>query len=340
MSRAVLLAAQKDWMPNLLTEVPNYHKGIKPRLPDELKSRPVPSPLKATPGYKSLPDGEPLVFTPSPHSNKKTSVPTQVTKPTRNDLLTEQNTNSSSSSPTRPLSGSKNDNLTGAGLLTSSAGKSAEATTATPSAVGTITPVEPKKGEEWEAAGGWYRPENGFTIFYRPSGHADVFFMAWLTAAAQMDPKVNGSEARDIFEKLADPNFFGICMKCHTADKSGNSIVVNWLPAHPEPNLHPFTTFKHTSHFSVTGDKGCQTCHVLNPNSNYSNFFGGDTRSDADPHRFESNFKPLLKAACIECHKPKIAGDACLMCHQYHTGIFGAKVVGEGKMEGDLVKTK
>ena len=296
MSRAVVLAAQKEWMPNLLTEVANHRKAIKPRLPERSKSAPTPSPRKPTGGDESLLGGEHLVSTPG---------------------------------------------ITGSALLAPSTGKPAAAITATPSAADTITPVEPKQGEEWVAAGGWYRPENGFTIFYRSSGHADIFFMAWLTAAAQMDRNDN-SETPHIFEKLADPNFMGVCMKCHTAEKSRDSIAVNWLPAHPEPNLHPFTTFKHTSHFSLIGDKGCQSCHMLNPNSDYPKFFIGDKGSDAnrDPQRFQSNFKPLLKAVCIDCHKPKIAGNGCLMCHQYHTGTFTAKAVGDGKMKGDLMKTK
>jgi hypothetical protein len=152
----------------------------------------------------------------------------------------------------------------------------------------------------------------------------------------------NDSLARDVFQKLADPQAPGVCMKCHTADKIGETVVVNWLPAHRESDAHPFTTFKHTSHFSLTGDKGCQTCHTLNPGADYAKYFTSDTGSEAnrDPHRFQSNFKPLAKAVCVECHKPKVAGDACLLCHQYHTGIFAAKLVGEGKIQGASAKTK
>jgi hypothetical protein len=337
MPQAVLLAAQKEWMPNLLTEVANYRRGIKPPLPERPKSTPAPSLRKPAQEDESLLGGENLRSGATPSPNKKTltaSASTKETKPSGEDLLTGENTNlATSASPTPSSPGSKNDHLTGAEILEPSAERKGAAKTATPSAVGTAPAVEPKQGEEWTTAGGWYRSQDGFTLFYRPSGHADAFLVAWLTAAAQMER--NDAVARGAFQKLADQQAPGVCMKCHTADKRAEGVAINWLPAHPEPNAHPFTTFKHTSHFSLIGDKGCQTCHTLNPKSDYAKYFTGDTGSEAnrDPHRFQSNFKPLAKAVCVECHKPKVAGDACLLCHQYHTGIFAAKLAGEGKTQ-------
>jgi hypothetical protein len=309
-SPAVLVAAQKDWMPNLLTEVANYRKGIKPPLPQRPASTPQPS-ASPSPG-KPAGEGESLLGGENPGSG--------------GDLL--------AASPTPATSPSKNEDLTGGELLGPSAENPtpAAAATATPSTAGTPQPVEPKPAEEWTAAGGWYRPKDSFTIFYRPSGHADTFLVAWLTAAAQI--------AGSVFQALADPQTPGVCMKCHTADKNGNTITVNWLPAHLEPNAHSFTTFKHTAHFSLIGDKGCQTCHTLNRNSTYPKYFTGDTAAQVnrDPHQFQSNFKPLAKALCAECHKPRVAGDRCLVCHQYHTGIFAAKLVGGSKIQSAPAK--
>jgi hypothetical protein len=244
-------------------------------------------------------------------------------------LLTEEKANpATSASPS-----SKNDDLTSADILEPSDDEKGASTTATPSAAGTAPPVEPKQAEEWTTAGGWYRSQGGFTLFYRPSGHADAFLVAWLTAAAQMER--NDSWARDVFQKLADPRAPGVCMKCHTADKTGETVVINWLPAHRESDAHPFTTFKHTSHFSLTGDKGCQTCHTLNPESDYAKYFDGDLRSqaDRDPTRFRSSFNSLSKQVCMECHKPQIAGDSCLLCHQYHTGTFVTEVAGGSQFQ-------
>jgi hypothetical protein len=241
-SQSILLAAQKEWMPNLPAEIANYRKRIKPQ----------PSPKKSPPATAVRPATE-------------------------------------------------------------------------------SSPVESRPAEEWTVAGGWYRPQDSFTIFYRPSGHADPFLAAWLTSTAEISTV--SALARDAFQKLADPQAPGLCMKCHTADRTGTAISVNWLPAHLEANVHPFTVFKHTAHFSLMGDKGCQTCHALNPKSEYANYFTGDTGSEANrnPHRFQSDFKPVAKTVCIECHKPKVAGDACLLCHQYHTGTFAAKLTGRSE---------
>jgi hypothetical protein len=188
--------------------------------------------------------------------------------------------------------------------------------------------------EDWMAAGGWYRPADSFTIFYRPSGHGDAFLMAWLTAAAQAAGNDPGPHS--VFAQLADPQAPGVCMKCHTADRDqeGTAMRINWRPAHNEPGAHPFTTFRHTAHFSLTGDNGCQTCHTLNPKSDYARYFTAGTASavNRDPHQFQSNFLPLSKATCVQCHKPADAGDGCLLCHEYHVGTFTAKVVPAGKM--------
>jgi hypothetical protein len=193
--------------------------------------------------------------------------------------------------------------------------------------------------EDWMAAGGWYRPTDSFTIFYRPSGHADPFLMAWLTAAARAAQTDSGPNS--VFAQLADPQAPGVCMKCHTADIEGGVVAVNWRPAHTEPNAHPFTTFRHAAHFSLTGDNGCQTCHALNPKSDYARYFTAGTASavNRDPRQFQSNFLPLSKAACVQCHKPADAGDGCLLCHEYHTGAFTAKSVFPGKMLSVARKT-
>ncbi|HEY1583140.1 MAG TPA: cytochrome c3 family protein, partial [Chthoniobacterales bacterium] len=71
-SRAALLAAQKEWMPHLLQEVSNYKKGIKPPLSERAqpKAIPTPSPNEKVPsGDESLLEGDDLVAaTPTPPS--------------------------------------------------------------------------------------------------------------------------------------------------------------------------------------------------------------------------------------------------------------------------------
>jgi hypothetical protein len=337
-SPSVLVAAQKEWMPNLFSEVTNYHKGIKPALPVHTRSTPQPS--ATPPPQKPAEEGESLLGggnsgsggellagspTPAPTASKNEDL-------TGGELLVPR-----AGSPTPTPTASKNEDLTGGELLVPSAGSQTPAPAATPSTLSTPPPVEPKPAEEWVEAGGWYRPKESFTIFYRPSGHADKFLVAWLTVAAQLAG--SDSEPPDVFQQIADPQAPGVCMKCHTADRTENRITINWLPAHAEPNAHPFTVFKHTAHFSLMGDQGCQRCHALNPDSTYSKYFTTDVSSPKrDPHRFQSNFRPLSKELCAECHRPRVAGDGCLMCHQYHVGTFVAKLAGGGKIQAGPAK--
>ncbi|HWY49934.1 MAG TPA: cytochrome c3 family protein [Chthoniobacterales bacterium] len=174
--------------------------------------------------------------------------------------------------------------------------------------------------ESWMAAG-WFRAKDGFTLSYRPSGHADPFLTAWFNAAGIV-PSVGSG----ILQTLATPSGPGSCGKCHTVDVISNGAQrVNWTAARSEPNAHPFTKFSHTAHLSVMTEKGCQTCHVLNPASKYNTYFQPPDAANPganDPSHFESNFAPLAKMECGRCHTARIAGDNCLLCHNYHTGTF------------------
>ncbi|MBT7666936.1 MAG: hypothetical protein HN608_18610, partial [Rhodospirillaceae bacterium] len=51
-----------------------------------------------------------------------------------------------------------------------------------------------------------------------------------------------------------------------------------------------------------------------------ADFAGG--YKDRNPKTFSSNFKPLARKICAECHTSAKAGDNCLTCHNYHLGVF------------------
>ncbi len=276
--RATILAAQKEWMPNLLTEMAAYEKGVKPTL------APTPAPS----------------LTSTPSLSAKTAPPAGD-----GDLLASDDLSAAAATPTPAPA---DDDLTGGDLL--SASPVAEATPA-PSA----TPAPAIPAEEWVAAGGWYRPQESFTLYYRPAGHADPFLVAWLEAAQRstVDPH--------IFDRMADRQAPGLCLKCHTIDQTApGQVQVNWTSAQPDGKSHPFTTFSHTKHFSLVGDAGCQTCHKLDPQSTYPKFFAEDEAGAPrrDPQKFQSNFAPMPKLLCAECHQPRVAGDNCTLCHRYH----------------------
>jgi predicted CXXCH cytochrome family protein len=335
--RRVVLAAQQEWLPHLLTEVPPFRAGIKPPLPAPAApaaATPTPAPAtapKPAGGNDALLGGDDL-SAPTPPS-PAVAKSGKAVKPVQDDLLGDVAPHpapSASPAPAgSPAGGSKSsDDFSDADLAAPAAAAASPPPTPVVATPAVVVPAAP---EDWTANGGWYFPADSFSVFYRPSGHADAFLQAWLALAAQAAPK-NGA-TRHAFETMADPQGPGVCLKCHTVDTApGNSLVVNWRPARVEPNVHPFTVFQHTPHFSLTGDNGCEMCHVLNAKSAYAQYFTADSVAavNRDPARFQSNFAPLNKAVCAECHKPSDAGDGCLQCHEYHTGTFARKLVAGG----------
>ena len=116
------------------------------------------------------------------------------------------------------------------------------------------------------------------------------------------------------------------------------ATFVNWLPAQPNAKSRPFTTFSHTTHFSLIGDAGCQTCHVLNPKSEYAKFFSSASGSDTahEGVTFQSNFAPISRMQCAECHQPRVAGDACILCHRYHAAPVAGDLAEVGRFRTSL----
>lgn len=311
--RATLIAAQKEWLPHLLGEVANYEKGITPRLPERARptASPTPSPNEKAPaGDEPLLGGDDLTTAATPS-------PAPASSPGAGNLLAGGNDDLAAATPPPAASPAAGADLTSGDLLGAAAPSSSSAT-ATP-------PPEPaaaaKPAEDWVAAGGWYRPAESFTLFYRPVGHADPFLVAWLTAAAQLSGKPAAPDAQEAFQKLTDPQSPGLCTKCHTTVERRGTTLVQWVPIESEPKGKSFTTFNHTAHLSLMGDTGCQMCHALNPKSDYAKYFTGPSGAEAnrDASRFASNFSALSGTVCLQCHQPKVAGDACLLCHRYHT---------------------
>jgi hypothetical protein len=62
----------------------------------------------------------------------------------------------------------------------------------------------------------------------------------------------------------------------------------------------------------------CTACHALDAQANTTGSY-----ADHDPHRFVSEFQPMSKQKCAECHTATAAGDGCQSCHRYH--IHGAE---------------
>lgn len=171
--------------------------------------------------------------------------------------------------------------------------------------------------ERWARSGGWYRID--FTLYYRPAEHKDAFMQSWLDFAA----KAHGGQAQLYGEALLsafrNADTVGKCVRCHSVDRvAGGQLTINWKPFKPDPDKQKFTVFDHATHFSMAGERGCQSCHRLNPKAKFAVAYRG-----LDATSFESNFfSPIKRETCAECHVPESSGNACIQCHRYHVGEF------------------
>ena len=166
--------------------------------------------------------------------------------------------------------------------------------------------------ETWTEFGGWYRQD--YAILYKPRGHKDEFMKAWLDFSGRLFTGKNKNLAASTFSLLTDKNAQGQCIKCHSVDAPGDGTrLVNWKPSQPPLPVGQFTSFSHGPHLSIVGEKGCLTCHKLSPKSKSQ-----ETYKQANPLIFDSNFDPVAKNTCANCHKPDAVRQDCLLCHTYH----------------------
>jgi hypothetical protein len=192
--------------------------------------------------------------------------------------------------------------------------------------------LELADAEQRVSRGGWYRRDETYTLYYRPGGHADSFLKAWLDTTVR-DP---APTATAIFAQLSAPSATGLCLRCHTVDDTPRGSVVNWIPRQPRPEQHEFTKFRHAAHFSLVGDQGCMTCHVMDGTPGaYAKSFG----ANRDPAVYRSNWVPITRNACTTCHRPGEAGMDCLLCHNYHTGEWLAPNVRASGFHLESVRT-
>jgi hypothetical protein len=170
--------------------------------------------------------------------------------------------------------------------------------------------------ESWMRSGGWYR--QNFTLYYRPIGHADTFLRGWIDLTATVGPSPGAGQALEIFADLTGRRAPGACGKCHSVDSDAdNTLTVNWGPKLRTEEVHRFTEYRHSPHFSLLDETGCLTCHVIDYGADFMASF-----EDVDAAAFASNFKPMNKKTCAACHVESLAGDACIDCHNYHIGRF------------------
>ena len=153
----------------------------------------------------------------------------------------------------------------------------------------------------------------GFAIRYRPPSHGDRIMRGLFDFAALVSTK-RGDAGGALLDQLRQRAMDGQCAKCHTIDRErSGKVVVNWHSKNLFDNLHGFTTFSHAPHVALSGELACLSCHELDPESDRGPTVGG-----VDPHQLRSNFRPISKSLCADCHKDERERGRCTTCHNYH----------------------
>lgn len=249
----------------------------------------------------------------------------------KDDILSGSKDDILSGSKDEILSGPKDEILAGPkDDILSGDDKAAPPKSAPRSPVATALLEEPEIDEEaFVGLGGWYR--QGYQVLYRPTGHADRFFRAWLDYSVSLFGGPGESVVSPVFDAFTSKDAQGQCTKCHSVDiEPGGHRLMKWRPRRVDLHQGGFTRFNHAPHFSAVGERGCTTCHEVDEKADYQSTFKGFDRA-----KFNSNFSPIKRAVCAECHTESAAGETCLSCHNYHVDEVATPAM-ETKLPGQV----
>ena len=168
--------------------------------------------------------------------------------------------------------------------------------------------------------GGWYA--DMLEIRYKPSGHSDPVAKSWVEFALAVsstqendDKAVRAQAMRD--QLLSSKDGVGGCIKCHavTSDKDLKHhfhLRVDW--SYGKVSDRPFVRYSHNDHIEILGAKrSCTNCHILDKEVDYMATF-----KEFDPVNWKSNFYPIRKKTCMQCHSEDQINLKCQNCHKYH----------------------
>ena len=185
---------------------------------------------------------------------------------------------------------------------------------------------EALSGEAIEEAGiaGWRADVSA--LKYKPTGHADPVIRAWIEHLIKLRATVaEDDESRELVES-AYASFLdrkegpGKCAKCHAiaTPKPYSEAAVKNMWRYEGQAARPHTNFKHEFHISLLGvNESCKTCHKIDSKAEYAEYFDG---LDLDPSKYVSNFSPIPKETCGQCHREGVVSTDCQICHTYHKG--------------------
>jgi hypothetical protein len=166
----------------------------------------------------------------------------------------------------------------------------------------------------YEPSGTWFRDDATFAVRYRPSGHADPVLAAWLQLAVDGANATDTPLARAMLKELSSPTAAGLCASCHSVERSQEGkLAINWRAFDRTTAPRPFTKFAHEPHLLLPQLADCTACHAVSKSAATATGY-----SDFDPRQFVSDFRPIAKGQCAQCHTAKAAGERCQSCHNYH----------------------
>lgn len=168
-----------------------------------------------------------------------------------------------------------------------------------------------------QPGGGWFVDDRSFSLRYVPTGHADPLLKSWITLAASLGP--DQAPLREaVLAELAGSQSAGQCARCHSLEEQGGgALLVNWRAYNASGEPRSFTKFSHRPHLTQPELRDCAHCHQLAAGATPQ----ASPYASHRPSDFVNQFEPLTKAACIECHQPKAAGESCTQCHNYHVDL-------------------
>jgi len=176
---------------------------------------------------------------------------------------------------------------------------------------------EPQLPMRFDPAGAWRQDDATFSLRYRPVAHADPVLAGWLEVLAATPDLDKRPVARAVFEELSRPLAPGLCTSCHSVEETASgAFKIHWQALDPTSQPRTLTRFSHGPHLLLPQLADCTHCHAIDHAATTA-----VSESSGEPHRFISDFKPLSKQQCVECHTAKAAGDACQKCHHYHVDV-------------------
>jgi hypothetical protein len=196
------------------------------------------------------------------------------------------------------------------------------AVTASKTPENALTTARPGEPLSYAPAGTWFRDDALFTIRYRPAAHADPVLTSWQEAVASTPNLAQRPLALAAFRELTSQTAPGLCATCHSVDQAETGrLSINWRAFDRMTEPRGFTKFSHGPHLLLPQLVDCTQCHVID-----NRVTAAAAHTGWDPHRFASEFLPVSKSQCAQCHTATAAGDSCQSCHNYHVESFGLRV--------------